>query len=267
MRENRPCVLSSVALNHISLPRASRRSPFATFPTEHDAPPFHCRAARPYSLSGGPTLFIVGRPDIRTSGSSPAAERARIFCVNATIPPGWYSDPADAVSLRWWDGTQWTDHRSAPSPFRLIHPASSPREMSSRHRGTRHRPPSYPGAQPPPVYTGQPQAPYTGAAQPPFYAGAAQPPVYPGYSGGPGLRRSGRMGRTRGPNSFSWTAIGFAAGYLVLAVTTNFVLLGIVPVLSSVRAFQRGEKLAPLAAVAAAVTVATAVYFIGFHHR
>jgi hypothetical protein len=53
----------------------------------------------------------------------------------------------------------------------------------------------------------------------------------------------------------------------VLALTTNFVLLGIVPVLSSFRAFQRGEKLAPLAAVAAAVTVCTAVYFIGFHHH
>ena len=94
------------------------------------------------------------------------------------------------------------------------------------------------------------------------------PPGYTGYQSlGQGARNRGRGARARGPNSFSWTAIGFAAAYLVLALTTNFVLLGIVPVLSSFRAFQRGEKLAPLAAVAAAVTVCTAVYFIGFHHH
>ena len=31
------------------------------------------------------------------------------------IPAGWYSDPEDAVQLRYWDGAQWTDHRS-PAP-------------------------------------------------------------------------------------------------------------------------------------------------------
>lgn len=25
-------------------------------------------------------------------------------------PPGWYDDPAGAAQLRWWDGTQWTEH-------------------------------------------------------------------------------------------------------------------------------------------------------------
>ena len=25
-------------------------------------------------------------------------------------PPGWYPDPADAQSLRWWDGVQWSAH-------------------------------------------------------------------------------------------------------------------------------------------------------------
>lgn len=27
-----------------------------------------------------------------------------------TIAPGWYADPAGPGSLRWWDGTRWTDH-------------------------------------------------------------------------------------------------------------------------------------------------------------
>ncbi|MEZ5243762.1 MAG: DUF2510 domain-containing protein [Acidimicrobiales bacterium] len=28
------------------------------------------------------------------------------------IPAGWYNDPEDAAQLRYWDGLQWTDHRS-----------------------------------------------------------------------------------------------------------------------------------------------------------
>lgn len=33
-------------------------------------------------------------------------------------PPGWYADPTDLGSARWWDGRQWTQHvqRLAPPP-------------------------------------------------------------------------------------------------------------------------------------------------------
>lgn len=31
------------------------------------------------------------------------------------IPAGWYPDQADAVLLRYWDGSQWTEH-TAPRP-------------------------------------------------------------------------------------------------------------------------------------------------------
>jgi hypothetical protein len=85
--------------------------------------------------------------------------------------------------------------------------------------------------------------------------------AYPSIQGVPVASR-----RTRSANRFSWTAIGFAAGYLVIAATTNFVFLGIVPVMSSIRAFQRREKLAPFAALAAVVTVASTVYFLTHHH-
>jgi hypothetical protein len=59
-------------------------------------------------------------------------------------------------------------------------------------------------------------------------------------------------------NSLSLTAIGVVAAYIVLAVTTHIVLLGIFPVLMSVRAIKRKEPLAPLAVVAAIVAVAGA---------
>jgi hypothetical protein len=72
--------------------------------------------------------------------------------------------------------------------------------------------------------------------------------------------------RRRGPNSFSLTAIVVGAIYLVLAITTGFVILGIIPVLSTFRAFQRGEKLAPLAAVVAVLVIGSSIYFFT-HHR
>jgi hypothetical protein len=34
-------------------------------------------------------------------------------------PPGWYQNPSDEQSVRWWDGTAWTDHvavRDLPPP-------------------------------------------------------------------------------------------------------------------------------------------------------
>ena len=29
---------------------------------------------------------------------------------------GWYADPDDPQSLRWYDGTQWTEHRTPAAP-------------------------------------------------------------------------------------------------------------------------------------------------------
>lgn len=31
-------------------------------------------------------------------------------------PPGWLEDAADPSLLRWWDGTQWTEHRQPKGP-------------------------------------------------------------------------------------------------------------------------------------------------------
>jgi hypothetical protein len=57
-------------------------------------------------------------------------------------------------------------------------------------------------------------------------------------------------------NSHSLTAIGVVVLYVLLAVTTHFVLIGIVPVLLSVRAIKAKEVLAPAAVVAVLVAFA-----------
>lgn len=41
--------------------------------------------------------------------------------IASVTAPGWYTDPADAALLRWWDGDQWTGH---------VHPAEQPREVA-----------------------------------------------------------------------------------------------------------------------------------------
>jgi hypothetical protein len=60
-------------------------------------------------------------------------------------------------------------------------------------------------------------------------------------------------------NQRSLTAIGFAALYVVVAVATHVVFFGIIPAMAAVRAFQRKEPLAPVAAVAAGLAVVIAV--------
>ena len=60
-------------------------------------------------------------------------------------------------------------------------------------------------------------------------------------------------------NSVSLIAIGVVALYILLAVSTHIVLLGIFPVLMSVRAIKRREALAPFAVIAALVAVGVAI--------
>ncbi len=38
-------------------------------------------------------------------------------------PPGWYGDPGGAPTLRWWDGSRWTEHtQPAPEPRSAVPP-------------------------------------------------------------------------------------------------------------------------------------------------
>ena len=125
------------------------------------------------------------------------------------------------------------------------------------------------GPQIPAVYSGQsgsgaPAGQPGGYSQP--YPVRSQP--FPGggtpwYTGGGSTRSiSSRWAALRYNNRFSFTAVVTAAIYLAIAVTIHFVLIGILPVMSAVRAYQRREKLAPLAAVAAALAVASFVLFL-----
>lgn len=189
--------------------------------------------------------------------------------VSSTSPPAWHPDPQDPTMLRWWDGTSWTEHR---------HPATDP--------GAGATPQASPGAQP---GYGAAQPDY-GAPQPGYGArpGYGNSPVYGaqggfsgqgGYGAQQGFPAQQSFGVPTGPvargqsGPTSWRAgnsnsvIVFIAGaiYLALALLVHFVFIGIVPVVYTIRAFQRQEKLAPIAAVVAATVVITAIIVLGHH--
>lgn len=114
----------------------------------------------------------------------------------------------------------------------------------------------------------------TAAFAPPAATFAAPPPATgyasqyaPGGAYSPVGRPTGRsrLDRLRYENHASLVAIGFSAAYVALALVVHFVLIGIVPVIWAVRAVQRRERLAPLAAVAAACAVGGFLLVLRLH--
>ena len=45
------------------------------------------------------------------------------------VPAGWYPDAGQAGHARWWDGNQWTEHRSATSELQQSEPAPNSDEV------------------------------------------------------------------------------------------------------------------------------------------
>jgi hypothetical protein len=74
------------------------------------------------------------------------------------------------------------------------------------------------------------------------------------YAAGLGQNQVGFARR----NSKSLTAIGVVALYIVIALSTRVVFVGVLPVLMAVRATRQKEQLAPVAIVAAVIAVAVA---------
>jgi Protein of unknown function (DUF2510) len=82
---------------------------------------------------------------------------------------------------------------------------------------------------------------------------------------GPNPYAAGMYGQTNVSfakrNSKSLTAIGVVVLYIVIALSTRVVFIGVLPVLMAARATKQKEQLAPVAIVAA--VIALAVAFIG----
>ena len=45
-------------------------------------------------------------------------------------PPGWYPDPHDSTSIRYWDGQQWTENRAPAQTARQLAPGEKEQEAT-----------------------------------------------------------------------------------------------------------------------------------------
>jgi len=174
--------------------------------------------------SVGPSGWLLA---VIVKWSEPLTEHQAM--TTSIAPPGWHPDPSNpGAALRWWDGTSWTTHthQAAPSP-------------------------------PPMAVTTQPLAVSTPSAAAWPGGSATITPNNGVASYASGLRAPANLTFAK-RNSLSLTAIGVVVLYVLLAVTTHFVLIGILPVLMSVRAIKAKETLAPAAVGAAIVAVLVA---------
>ncbi|HEY5200319.1 MAG TPA: DUF2510 domain-containing protein [Acidothermaceae bacterium] len=148
-----------------------------------------------------------------------------------TAPAGWHPDPNNpGGALRWWDGSAWTTHTHQAAP-------SAPQGFGTAAT-----------VMPTQAFAAAPAWPGGGATITPNYGTTSY--------GGSTYASANVSFATR--NRHSLTAIGVVVLYVLLAMTTHFVLIGIVPVMLSIRAIKAKETLAPAAVAAAVIAVVVA---------
>ena len=182
----------------------------------------------------------------------------------SSSPPGWHPDPnLPPGTLRWWDGTQWTEHiRSAPpSPL----PTQAPQPAASMVAAATA--PTTVAAVPQQALA---QNGFQQVAGNGFQPVAAQPvgaheyqQQYAPVAGQPVIPTQQKSVFDRNPTSFGAMAVILV--YIFIAATLHFALLGIVPFFMAIRAFRRGEQLAPVA-MAAVVFGILVAFAAAAHH-
>jgi hypothetical protein len=170
---------------------------------------------------------------------------------NALTAAGWYPDPDDAASDRWWNGVSWSDQRRARGGATGWAPVAGPVTTASATTAS---------AQPAPVppVPVPPVAPYpAGTTRPDPYAGNASPGVgSPASAGYPGSAAYPGPATYPGPAGYAPTADGvgarnpLAVGGMVtslVALACNFILFGapgITGAILSIVALRRANRLA-----------------------
>jgi hypothetical protein len=156
--------------------------------------------------------------------------------MTSTLPPqGWYPDPNEPGLLRWWDGQTWTA-QTQPS-------TAGPVPGAGAEGGATQRVGDFT------IPADQPSGPQGGGT---------------GWSRGRGRGRYG-SGHSGG-NRLSITVFCVEAVYLVLAATTGFLLIGVLPLFLSIRAISAREKLGPVALAVTIVGFVASFALSGHHH-
>jgi flagellar basal body-associated protein FliL len=150
-----------------------------------------------------------------------------------TTPPGWYDDGHGA--LRWWDGTQWTEHVAQPDAESS--PAPTEAEIVAAQLGFEQQQPvgaSETAAQVDAGAVPGPSGRPDGPAQPAYPAAQQYPPAAPGYPqgmypGAPGAPAGGGFTAATEPRKSKlwivWVVLGVVLLGIVIAAAVVIPLL------------------------------------------
>jgi hypothetical protein len=196
-----------------------------------------------------------------------------------TPPAGWYPDPAGSGGQRWWNGMAWSDHvqPAVAAPVPVQTPAVAATAPAAAAATTTVVPGAVPVQSHQDATAAAQHAPSAEAAgltvtQAAQYTpmgtvvpGAGEGPSAPGSLGHAWAPMTTSMSGSRSDNQFAYITFGFAAFYILLAVMTHFVLIGVVPILMAVRSLNAREKLAPYAMGVAILTVVISFMTLSGH--
>jgi hypothetical protein len=124
------------------------------------------------SQSAGVTMLLQPERASASDGAATQVAAARPAQPSQRWPANWYPDPAGSGRFRYFDGTDWTDHFSAP-PAKQQQPGY-PMRGQPKQSPAYGTPQQAPAGAPPPQWYGSPPASYAASPQPSY--GAAQRP-------------------------------------------------------------------------------------------
>lgn len=166
-------------------------------------------------------------------------------------PPGWYADPHGSPIYRWWDGQAWTAYTSGGQPAL---PAAQAFATPTTPTYATFSTPAY-SAPTSPAYG----TPTTTEASEGFYGGVATAELKPAPK-----HRPVTPGSSWDHNQKAFLTFAIVAVYIFIAVTAHVYILGVLPVVMSVRSKGNNEPLARYAIIAAAIAVVVGV--LGLTH-
>jgi hypothetical protein len=147
---------------------------------------------------------------------------------NQNVPAGWYEDPYQPNYLRWWDGTNWTEHLSL-------------KQMATPETQLAETPVQYNPSGVPITYSGQKRS----------YSKEVQ------FTQSSNRTNSRAIDFTFKSNFYAYLCLISSLIYLWIDINSNIIIIGIVPIIMAARSFSKNEPFRYVALLSAVVVLIT----------